>query len=65
MPAFVDQLAECLDWCDAYAAAIAEHGAAHFRWTPAQDAWLRLNPQSGVKLFRAGNQAIEIGRAHV
>ena len=24
MPAFVDQLAECLDWCDAYAAAIAE-----------------------------------------
>ena len=56
--ALLDQLAECLDWCEAYSAAIAEHGAAHFRWTPAQDAWLRLNPQSGVKLFRAGNQAI-------
>lgn len=28
------------------------------RWTPPQDAWLRLNPPSGAKLFRAGNQAI-------
>lgn len=30
----------------------------YIRWTPPQDAWLRLNPPSGVKLFRAGNQAI-------
>ena len=61
MPApasFTDLLADCLDWCDALTEAQAEHGAAHLRWTPPQDAWLRLNPRSGVKLFRAGNQAI-------
>lgn len=28
------------------------------RWTPPQHEWLALNPPSGVKLFRAGNQSI-------
>ena len=46
----------------AAALALAEEGEQALlpwvRWTPPQDAWLRLNPPSGAKLFRAGNQAI-------
>lgn len=42
----------------ALAAAAEDDLLSWVRWTPPQDAFLRLNPPSGAKLFRAGNQAI-------
>ena len=53
-----DLYGEILDATEDLVAATAEHGAANLRWTPPQDAWLRLNPRSGVKMLRGGNQAI-------
>ena len=38
--------------------AAARDPLAHQRWTPPQDAWLRLVPRHHVKLLRGGNQAI-------
>ncbi|NBV19959.1 hypothetical protein [Janthinobacterium sp.] len=49
---------DLLDAAECWREAVEQDLASWLRWTPPQDAWLRLNPQSGVKLLRGGNQAI-------
>lgn len=53
-----DVFGDCVDLVDDLVEATSQHGAAYLRWTPPQDAWLRLNPKSGVKLLRGGNQSV-------
>src|SRR3990167_5672458 len=57
-PAALRDLGHALDAANGLHDIAADGLLPHIRWTPPQDAWLRLNPQSGAKLFRSGNQSI-------
>lgn len=55
---FYDELDDAVAVAGDLAGVAANNALAWVRWTVPQDKWLRLNPPSGAKLFRAGNQAI-------
>src|SRR4051812_25913455 len=57
-PEVFEALVELEDSCTDLAGAVEDFLLPHVRWIVPQDLWLRLNPPSGAKLFRAGNQAI-------
>lgn len=58
MAARADFLEDALGLCNDCVDAADSSPLDWTEWTPPQDAFLRLNPPSGVKLFRSGNQAI-------